>query len=164
MTNRLEIINYFDSLINDVDLIAEELLNLTLDSKTYRDDISVETMINDKRTLLIDKIQDVKTYNLNHLDENEQDLSENKTNLFKNYCLLINRYDWRDSLRQTNANIDIFKKAIHEAFCFLVVLDEFVDDNKLTLFKELILTELNQNNQTLQGNIFKQPFASLNKV
>lgn len=162
MTRRLEIIQYFDSVVNDVDLMAEELLNLVSSHKNYPDDLL--KMINDKRTLLMDEIENVKRYNLDHADENEHDLCQDKTKLFKKYCLLLDMFNWRHSFVQINYNQDNLKKVINEAFCFLIVLDEYIEDRELALFKELISIKSNHYEPMTRSNIFNEPCLNLYKV
>lgn len=142
MVERLEIINYFNDQINEIDLKAEHLLTrIAQDYHGY---------IDAKRKLFIDEIEHVKAFNLSNLNaEDEKPLTKDK--IFKRYCFLlemdkINRHRMistkkRNFLyqRQENMNIgQLFNEMIDSYFGVLIVLDGYLSDRKVDLFKELL--------------------------
>ena len=78
MAERLQLIDYFDSLTNEVDLTAETLFPKI--PEQYHEYINV------KRQTFIDEIEQVKAYNLSNLS----DESDKPDFMFKKYCFFLN--------------------------------------------------------------------------
>lgn len=141
MTHRLEIIEYFDSVVNEIDLKAEILLEKI--PECYHE------LVNCKRQLFLDEIEQTKAYNLSHLNEDAN--IWNKESLFKKYCFLVDMdklnghrfasFD-RELFYQTRqANIkaeQFFKEMIDKDFGILIVVDGYLSDRKIFLFKDAL--------------------------
>lgn len=144
MSKRLKIIDYFDSLINEVDLKAEKLLKHL---PTYEDQ-DHRNRIHYKRKLFIDEIEKIKNFNLTSTDE--QNAVEDDEYIFKKYCFILDK-------RHMNVRLYIKQKwvpkygieeefeddnyliVIDEKFGFLIVMEDgFVSEEKLNAFKELL--------------------------
>lgn len=158
MAKRLEIINHFDSLIDEVELKAEKLL------KKYplledEDDTKYRNVINKRRMRFIDELDAAKKFNLANLTENSDGDDEhmNKAAIFVKYCFNFDKYDMvvcdyasedddnhneHDHDCQHNslsANEDRIMQEIDETFGYFIVLnDGFLPQHEFELFQELL--------------------------
>lgn len=156
---KIEIIEYFDNLINRIDISAETLLELILDDEDA--DNVIKNKINTRRICFIDKIEALKNYNLTLLNENKEMRQVTKEKMFARYCFILNKHDVNIRKYLTSngkeeeyiqkdqfygKNIDLI---INETFGVLIILDSFLPDWKLDLYKELLnLLDSNNDKQT----------------
>lgn len=141
MTERLEIIDYFEALINEIDLKAENLL--TKIPQPY------QGLVNSKRGTFIDEIERVKAYNLSNLNNSQPPYG--KDSLFRRYCFILdmdqingkrfmsNERERLEEERQANMNVErSFMEMIDKTFGVLIILDGYLSDWKICLFKEVL--------------------------
>lgn len=142
MSGRLQIIEYFDALINEIDLKAETLLIQI--PKEYHE------YIDDKRQSFIREVDQIKQFNL--LNLNEVDELLNQQSLFKKYCFLLDMekmtghrfisYDKERYYEKRLKNLKLnhfFTEIIDKSFGVLIILlDGYLSDEKVSLFKELL--------------------------
>jgi hypothetical protein len=133
---RLRVADYFDSLVNEIDLKAETLLAEDLG----RD----ETLINTKREVFINEIKQLQEVNLNNLDLNE---SEDLT--FSNFAFMIDK-------NQLGCSDEL--SYLDNLFGYLVKTGSFLNTESVDCFKQLL--EMNgRETQIAQSN----SFFSINK-
>lgn len=143
MTQKLQIIDYFDSLINDIDLKAERLL--TKIPESYQEYVNV------KRRSFIDEIELIKQYNLSNFESYDSPESLRKEQLFMRYCFCLDmdqmnghrfisdRIENYYEERQEDMKVDeLFNEIINKAFGILIILDGYLSDEKLSLYRELL--------------------------
>lgn len=133
MAEQLLIIDYFDSLIDEVDFKTEKIITQFPHCKE---------VINQKRQLLIDEIESIKTYNLNEAIKQGHVSSLSKERLFKQFCFIVDRYD--TDLRcyssvECQQSAEYTETIIDESLGHLIVMqDGYLSERKLSLFKELL--------------------------
>lgn len=142
MSIRLQVIDYFDALINEVDIKAEKLLKLLYDNiqVAVENRQTLQAIINERRRLFIDEIETIKQFNVSNL--NDDDASE-----FKKYAFILDKYDMNvsqyENLSTTQANfnpvVNEFIKEIDQKFGLLVLIDDGSPcDASMSMFKELL--------------------------
>lgn len=125
MTKRLELIEYFDSLSNEIDLKAENLL-----AELSKSNITeYETLIDNRRQLFIDEIERVKNHNLNNWPSDDE--AKSASHFFKLFCLLVDR-------NNANDENDSTLKKINQTFGYLIVLDGYLSPREVSFLKEML--------------------------
>lgn len=165
MANRMKIIEYFDSLINEVDIKAEKLLEL------YHVE-NLQQLINNTRQLFINEIELIKNFNLSNLSNNEdENFTENDTiedRLYKKYCFTLDKHlkKYFDLAFENSV-----QEKIREKFGFLIVTDAYISKHKLSLFRELLSygsdsdDEIDENNsESKESNIFNHDLKYLKVI
>lgn len=156
MTLRLQIINYFDSLVDRFDLKAEQLLSQLPDedeNKKFR----LREIVNERRRRSIAEIEACKRFNLDNFND-AVDTSAEK--MFKKYCFVISNSDV-DFTRYLNCydnyflldepiNMDII---INETFGYLIQLDTYVSDRKLHLLRQLLKIAEYEELETVKNDV-----------
>lgn len=149
MADRLKIIDYFDGLVDEIDLKSEKLLVKYASNRlnnTIEGDERVEKLIHERRTSFIETIQDLKKHNLTCLDKkaDEQQSGQaigNET-IYDKYCFLLDKYDMKikniDLQEDDNfSSHDLID--INETFGYLIVLEDgLLSQQKWNLFKEIL--------------------------
>lgn len=136
MSDRLTICDYFNELVDEVDLRAERLLdNYKLDHKDQ-----LGKLINERRTKFIDTIEELKTHNLERLNDKVHqqscDQGKGKEAIFDKYCFILDeiRLKMKDS-----EPVDDKLNHINETFGYLIVLEDGgLSERNLALFKEMV--------------------------
>lgn len=144
-------IDYFDTLIDEVDFKAEKLLAKF--TANYKENIneqqkSLGNLINKRRNLFIETIEGLKRHNIECLNKRrkldcEQNCNEqiDGENIFNKYCFILDKYDFDIANSTTNAD-DLNQSDldyIDENFGYLIVIEDgYVSERKLSLFKEII--------------------------
>lgn len=121
---RLDLVDYFDSLVADVDLKAERLIiadQLTPNGESRLDEI------NSKRNAFIKQIRAILAFNLAQADAKYSTQPGFKP--FTRFCFIIddNQLDLSSCLGPVGST-----------FGYLIVLDRFVDQPSLDCYKELL--------------------------
>jgi hypothetical protein len=115
---RLKIIEYFDKLVNQIDICSEKLitknnkLNLV---KNDNDDINIIRM------KLIEEIKQIEMFNLNQLEENNNGPANKDEDIFKCFSFFIEQFYLE--------KIPFFKLGV------LVVIDWFMNQDQIEIFK-----------------------------
>jgi hypothetical protein len=120
---RLVIVKHSDSLISEIDLLSEQILQFDwCDGK-------LEFFVNAKRSLFIDAIRQIESANLRNLDSLDKDELVQlrdlgaeflNTKLFQKYCFLCNRSG--ENVKSLEKNVDSYKN-INSLFGFLLISD-----------------------------------------
>lgn len=143
MTNRLKIIDYFEWLIDQVDIKAESLLKCIPDDED--NDNRLKNDIEHRRSSFIDECKRLKEHNLNNLNVSSND----EQSLFSKYCIILDKFDLNmkaytknqlaaDKSQTSDFDYDRFKLRIEQTFGYLIVLDGYLDETKLYMFKKLL--------------------------
>ena len=126
---KLRIVEYFDSIISEVDCKAETLL-VTLQNE--------QQLINEKRKAYIDEIKHIEEANLVHLsrldlksisDEHDEERVNEK--IFPVFCFLISDMKCFAENKIDYSEVDI-------AFGYLIILDQYFSKEKLSIYKEFV--------------------------
>jgi hypothetical protein len=125
---RMQIVDYFDSLINQIDLKAEQLL-IELPSD--------HEFINSKRAEFIHEIKQIEAYNLNNLNENEP--------VFKKFAFIIDQ-------NELGTYADLSQ--IDSKFGYLVKMDRFITPGSLECFREALKMIQNETEVTFSNPYF----------
>lgn len=181
MTNRLKVIEYFEALVNEVDLKAEYLLDKYVSNNHENVDEEkkqLEEQINERRHLFIDTIEQLKTHNLNFLDvNNDYTQPDDNEKIFDKYCLILDKYDIEmENVKITNVEftsqdsaqiLNSYAKDINETFGYLVIVEDGVlIEQKLALLREIIFhgnfskNESKEKIENKQNNNFYQTIAN----
>jgi hypothetical protein len=124
--SKLRISNYFDELVNTIDLKAERLL---LSNQKMTD--AQSNKINLERSELISAIRSAEQLNYHHFDSLERQFLENKTEselnetLFQKFAFLLDSDEVQIGSHQTSLG-------------YLVLTDRYLNDSQISLYKELI--------------------------
>lgn len=149
MTNRIKIIDYFETLINEVDIRAETLLAKYVSVRESNIDVK---KVNQLRGLFIETLENLKIHNLKFLDAHnfaQRDEDDDET-LFDKYCFLLDPHDMSTQWHEKD-NID-------KAFGYLIVLEDgTLSKRKLALFREMI-------EKRTENHTFYQQMATFNHV
>lgn len=159
MSKYLTIIDYFESLINEVDLKAEYLL-----AKFYMDNLR-SSFINERRNSFINEIEQIKAHNLQYLNKRiERDNSPTTDDDWKilvdKYCFILGKYDMSFEQFDPIGNVDndADAKTINETLGFLIVVqDGPFDEQNFSLFKEILFygNRLNKHDEILRARCGK---------
>jgi hypothetical protein len=118
---KLKIVDYFDSVINKLDLKVEKILS----SKAC--DVEQRNVLNTRRDLFISHIKECELFNLQTLEriKNLEELDENSPNLkiFVQFCFLID-----ENISQNKEELGLG---------FLVITDRFLTNEQLDKYKGL---------------------------
>ena len=126
-TVRLRIVDYFESLVNQIDLKAETLI---IDLRYEKE----ESLINEKRKQFIDEIKQIEDFNLRNLNnlnvENLSLLSEEEANdkVFAKFCFIV----YKSCMEFSNLS------QIDSTLGFLILLEKYIRKDKLQRYKELL--------------------------
>lgn len=123
---RLQIVEYSDKLINELDFKAETLL------LAEESDIK-QKKINEKRSLFIDEIKRAESTNLYHLNDSSQKgrLVEQDES-YRKFCILVDQSD----MDLTNEELEL--DSVDAAFGFILILDKYLSQDRLTLYRSLL--------------------------
>jgi hypothetical protein len=130
-TYRLEVVNYFDNLCNDLDVKAETFLS---DQSLS---IVIKERLDETRTIFINKIKQIEIFNLNRLqtlDPSQIKLvgDDLRFALFKNFCFFID---------PVLVNIDselLEEKSLGLNLGYLVVIDKYLTKRQLDCYNEIL--------------------------
>ena len=131
---RLDIVDYFDSLRNQIDLKAETalLFKVGLSERERK-------QINDKRQLFIDEIKRIEAENLQHLDTSGLSRLASETErakLFKAFCFLV---DTNELGRTSGAVADELEVTeVGRILGYLIILNEYLSAEQLEIFRQLL--------------------------
>jgi hypothetical protein len=125
---RMKLVDYTDSLVNQVDLKAEILL---LEQRPN------ETAINGKRQMFIDAIKQVEAFNLKHVESLDltgisaelltDEIGVNEL-IFKQFCFILDQQD-----------LDLNHLSKEDAtFGCLIVVGKFLSNQSLNCYRELL--------------------------
>jgi hypothetical protein len=120
---RLKITDYFDSVINEIDLFTETLLKANFDDETEAN------ILNETRNELLNQVKEIEKVNLNHLNENRDALLDDQTeNVFVEFCFVLqfDQYDIR-----------------------LIITDKFLPPNEVTHLKSVFLNSVQKHDKRL---------------
>lgn len=116
---RLKIIEYFDKLVNQIDICSEKLIsknNKVNPAKNDNDDINIIRM------KLITEIKQIEMFNLNKLNERSNNAISNKDeDVFKCFSFFVEHFYLE--------KIPFFKLGI------LVIIDWYMNPDQIELFK-----------------------------
>jgi hypothetical protein len=147
--SKLTIINYFDSLINQIDIKTEiELAQLLFsdqdDSQIINKAKESQENVNKIRERFLHEIKNIENFNLQHFHNNEDN------NLFRKFCFLIDKSCFKLSEAHGSNSLLDDKKFV---LGILIITNEYVDLDELNDFKKLL--QLNFDNKHLLGNFFE---------
>ena len=116
---RLKIIEYFDKLVNQIDICSEKLIsknNKVNPAKNDNDDINIIRM------KLITEIKQIEMFNLNKLNERSNNAISNKDeDVFKCFSFFVEHFYLE--------KIPFFKLGI------LIIVDWYMNQDQIELFK-----------------------------
>lgn len=141
MNNQLKIIDYFESLIDQVDLRAETLLSRMsslYDENVYNQELNLDKIINERRNTFIEEIQKVKIHNLQSIGKNTDD-----ERIFDKYCFILDKCDLevqRAYLNPANNSHVSSMAQINRKFGYLIVLEDGrICQRNLDFLREMFL-------------------------
>jgi hypothetical protein len=129
---RLQIVNYFDKLVNQLDVQTETLLNeqrLTSEEKER---------LNETRIKFVERIKQVEAFDLSRLESLDLDelksMSELEVQqaLFSQFCFFIH-------FNGFNIELDFYNQKLCSVYLgYLVVIDKFLSPSQLEIYKRLL--------------------------
>jgi hypothetical protein len=120
--HRLQVVDYFDSLVNEVDLKAEQSLAESIDDREKSE------LISRKRALFLQELKEMETLNLRHLEKLEPAADED--DIFKVFCFFIDK---------TDMEMSHVRSEIDAVFGYLLVLeDEHMSKERLARFRKYL--------------------------
>lgn len=160
MSKRLQIIDYFDRLVNELEIKAEYVLNQLTGITTAELRLDLKKRVIDRLKSFVDEIERVQSFNLKNLPENDDDNEAlNPAEIYAKYCFLLDKYDMNVRKYETDNCAKLttesnLRMMIDETFGYLIVTDAHVADSRLDMFKELLS----------YGNIIEQNVIHLPKT
>jgi hypothetical protein len=123
---KLKLVDYFDSLIHDIDFKAEK--SIAVSGYNYEE-------IDQKRTRFISEIKSVEAYNLASLtqrdaDELEREIDDEKISqaIFKKFCFILSEDDLAFAKMEP----------VDAMFGYLIVIDKYFTKKMLAYYKDFI--------------------------
>lgn len=157
MDQRLRTIEYFESLINEVNLKSEILLKRLSEIKKQLTDVDwYERIIQERRRKFIKEIDQTKNYNLSCLEDSQPFQRSKRPRLisevnnepnFSRICYILDKFDMnlREYMSLDNHNNNRlagefnFESTINENFGYLVIVqDGTISQHMMDSFKELL--------------------------
>ncbi len=138
---RLRIVDYFDKLINEIDLKTEKLLCQAKESED-------EKKLNERRKAFIDEIKRIESVNLQRLEQYRDFASaENDESLFDSFCFIIPA-----NLKEPTKTNTINSEMQNELGA-LMVIDKYLSKESIDCYMELLRC-YNSEKQLSQDNGF----------
>jgi hypothetical protein len=163
-----QMIEYFDGLINEVDLKAETLLDSIGDSRGETD-AALREHVHKKRQLLIEEIKSARDFNVAHVNQRDNKGEISKKDLFKKHCFFyksihLESERFREIPDVTNyCELNRLKR---DLFGYLIVLDGYLTNRKMSLFREIGSLHFRHENDSetrpKKSRIFNADYADIN--
>lgn len=127
MNELFKISDYFDMLVNEIDLKSERLLNL-IDTESYNFKEKWKMLINERRICFINEIEAVQRF------------SSSRVGSLLPYCFILDKTNMNlcNYLQYSDSDAEL-RLLIDETLGFLILLsDGCLDEQEMILFKHLL--------------------------
>lgn len=144
MSKNLKIIDYFDSLANQVDIKANKLLtefSLLNQQKIPNEDQLIVNLINQRRKSFIATIENIKQHNFEFFKD-PIDQNDDENPIFDKFCFILDKFFMKEYI----SKLDVFDGILYSnefhinaTFGYLIVVEDgCLTEKELALFKEII--------------------------